>query len=106
MMENPSKAESNSSKVCIILTNWHLNWLTILINSGKIKSEIKSNIPSKIQFNQGVFHLYLSELAFISKFYSIKASSAVISKWLVQKSFHNQFKIFWYGVLPKMRGIF
>ena len=39
-------------------------------------------------------------------FYNDKASSAFISKWLVQESFHNQFKIFWYGVLLKRRGIF
>ena len=38
--------------------------------------------------------------------FNLEASSAVISKWLVQESFHNQFKIFWYGVLLKMRGIF
>ena len=51
----------------------------------------------------GGVHLYLSELAFINQFYSIM--TRLVRLWLVQESFHNQFKIFWYGVSLEMRGI-
>ena len=68
------------------------------------------NKLEKVQMkpNNGEFHLYLFKLTFTNQFYSImtRLVSAAISKLLVQESFHKQFKIFWYGVSLKMRGIF
>ena len=44
-----------------------------------------------------MFHLYL---------FSFNFPFIYISKWLIQESFQNQFKIFWYGVVLKTRDLF
>ena len=49
--------------------------------------------------------LYFPHKKYFPKFFWL-LFTFILCKWLVQDSFHNQFKIFWYGVLFKMRGIF
>ena len=80
-------------------------FLVVLNSSLKPIALISTRVyflqKQNVLYNLGLFHLYLSKFAFINQFYS-----RMTSKWLVQESFHNQYKIFWYGVLLKMRGIF
>ena len=68
----------------------------------KRKSQIADN---------GAFNLQLLEITFVYQFYSRKTTLVVAKFWktvglFAFMSFHNHFKLFWYCVLLKMRGIF
>ena len=59
----------------------------------------------------GAFNLHLLEFTFIYQFYSRKTILVESMFWnpvglFAFMSFHNHFKLFWYCVLLKMRGIF
>ena len=59
----------------------------------------------------GAFNLHLLEFNFVYQFYSRKTTIVESTFWdpvglFAFMSFHNHFKIFWYCVLLKMRGIF
>ena len=59
----------------------------------------------------GAFNLHLLEFTFIYQFYSRKTIIVKSIFWnpvglFAFMSFHNHFKLFWYCVLLKMRGIF
>ena len=59
----------------------------------------------------GAVYLHLLEFFFIYQFYSWMTTLVERTFWnpvelFVFKSVHNNLKLFWYGVLLKMRGIF
>ena len=72
------------------------------------------NINNLLPLNEsdkGAFNLHLLEFTFIYQFYSRKTILVELIFWnpvglFAFMSFHNHFKLFWYCVLLKMRGIF
>ena len=60
--------------------------------------ELSWYIMQRLQIDcGGAFHLY---------FFPFNFPFIYISKWLVQKSFHKQLKIVWYGVLLKTWALY
>ena len=69
---------------------------------------------ARIRINKYIysaFYIHLLEFLFIYQFYSWMTTHMESTFWnpgevFVFKSVHNHFKLFWYDVLHKMRGIF
>ena len=81
------------------------------ISNGKKLDGWITNLEIKRSAEIGAFNLHLLEFTFIYQFYSRKTTLVESTFWnpvglFAFMSFHNHFKLFWYCVLLKMRGIF
>ena len=85
---------------------------TIQAVTAKILSWLKFGHSEKAtKIKNGLFNLHLLDFTFINQFYFRKTILVESIFWnpvglFGFMSFHNHFKLFWYCVLIKMRGIF
>ena len=94
-----------------ITKQWKFSWSKQNYSKDGISKNYMIVIRSFWCSDLGAFNLHLLEFAFVYQFYSRKTTLVESTFWnlvglFVFMSFHNNFKMFWYCVLLKMRGIF